>query len=133
MREVAMIINFHLITLGRIYSDEFSCDDPTWLFYSQIRDEFAIGYGGQPAIQRMKNRKEAKQYHYVAMESVAAKFDSYILHKYCGIALPGEIDWSEEISRRTKGETLNDSIERIFTNIYPSEFEKLEEQFNGNQ
>ncbi len=132
-RQVAVAIECHFVILGRINSDAFSCNDPYWGTYAQVRKEFLFGEPGKPASYRMmKDREKAKKFYYIVMQSVAAKFNYYIFQRYCGKKLPGKVDWSRERESRHQGWTLDDAI-RYRLSMHREEFKKLEEEFNGNQ
>ncbi len=132
-RQVAVAIECDFIILARINSDVFSCNDPYWQIYAQVRKDFLLGKPGKRApYQMMKDREKAKKFYYIVIQSVGAKFNYYIFQKYCGKKLPGKVDWSYDRRGRTQGQTLDDAI-RYNLSMYREEFKKLEEQFNGNQ
>jgi hypothetical protein len=132
-RQVAVAIECSFLVLGRINSDTFSCTEPYWRIYAQVRKEFLFGEPGKTApYQMLKDREKAKQFYNVMIQSVAAKFDYYIFNRYCGLKLPGKVDWSYDRRGRTQGQSLDDAI-RYNLSMYREEFKKLEEQFNGNQ
>jgi hypothetical protein len=85
MREVALMMELVDIMVGRIWTGKFDCSDPYFQLYADVRKEFSEDVDNiKPAILRMTNKKEARQFYYVVVNSEIGRFSKYVLKKYCG-------------------------------------------------
>ena len=126
-RQVAIMIGMNKILLARINEKQFTCHDPLWRSYQEIRNDFTL------AIDKLADRSKSHKFRYVGLNSVLAKFDWYILKKYCGIILPGDLDLSEDIGFAKAGRlSIDEYLDLRFSNLFINEMKILEAKYNGN-
>ena len=126
-RQVAIMVGMNKILLARINEKQFTCHDPLWRSYQEIRNDFTL------AIDKLADRSKSHKFRYVGLNSVLAKFDWYILKKYCGIILPGDLDLSEDIGFAKAGRlSIDEYLDLRFSNLFINEMKILEAKYNGN-
>ncbi len=96
MRQLGLIMTLVDIFDARIWARKFSCDDPYLQYLREARQEFVDGIGNQnPAWRRMRDRRTARLFYKIAINSNIARFTNFVTERKCGKPLPGEEDLGE--------------------------------------
>ena len=100
MRAMAVILLLHQIIPATIWTDDFSCSSSYLKNLDHIRREFVYTKNGiQPPLGRMKEKRTARQFYFIAIDSAIARFLSFITEEKCGYKLPGRENMQEYQSR----------------------------------
>lgn len=119
MRQMGLIMTLVDIFQARIWAHQFDCDDPYLGYLRDARKEFVDGRGNSPpSWEQMQNKKTAKMFYEIAINSVIARFTNFITEKECGESLPGEEDMREFQSRAI---SADDARKRQIRNLFPYE------------
>ena len=123
MRQMALLMTLVNIFDARVWAHEFTCDDPYLKRLYEVREEFSQGMNGKtPSYLRMNDKRTAKLFRKVALDSAVARFTSLVAENLCGKKLAGE-----ENMREFEGEAISseDSRKQMIRALFPKELELL--------
>lgn len=119
MRQVGLIMTLVNIFDARIWGRQFSCEDPYLHYLYEARDEFVNGREGNiSSLKQMQDKKTAKVFNEIVINSVIARFTNFITERKCGEPLPGEEDMREFQGESTSPEDARKMVLRV---LFPNE------------
>ena len=123
MRQTGLIMTLVEIFQARIWAGQFSCDDPYLQYLREVRQEFAHGVDGKPpSWKRMPDKRTAKIFYEIAVNSYIARFTNFVTEYKCGEPLPGKEDMREFQKRAISPENAR---KRLLRNLFSRELQLL--------